>query len=563
MDKPKLQPRLVVIEGKDKGKAISLRNGTSIIGRSKADVIIEDPRISRSHVALHFDEKNSTVSFTDLKSLNGTLLNSLPAESGELKDGDKLQLGNTLFDCQLRVDAWEASISVSIRPPEPSAPPGVGKAGKGKANYIGGHESSISKIEPEVEPHAKSAVKKDRATKLGDGKNAGPEEREEHTGVGEIPVEPAKLQKIRDMYSKLPHRARLWVWVGLLCGFLFWGMSGSNPAGDVATWAKVESMEKLGKSDEAFAMVERLVKANPDDANLQWKAGEYFEKQGRFDSAIGAYTNAANAPQPEPLATIKLISLLLRSGKDDKSEPVQSAMAKLDTFLRDGPHTKELFIEAAQLYIENKQFKNSPEKALILAKALQKEFAPTMSIGYKLEAQVLFHMKRNEEALAIVEQGLKLAPQDEWLLENQAFAKLSLRDLSGAESVVRKWLDSSPQNTKAQLVMAYLRFNEKDFAGALPYTQSILQQKQNEPDNAYYKEALYLTGEIYWSQGQPGEATAFMKRACEVGYEQGCKHPALTSNAEAPADRSTAAPAERESPPQPAPQTDAAQPISP
>ena len=33
-------PRLVVIEGKDKGKVIPLKGGTLVIGRSKGDVIV-------------------------------------------------------------------------------------------------------------------------------------------------------------------------------------------------------------------------------------------------------------------------------------------------------------------------------------------------------------------------------------------------------------------------------------------------------------------------------------------------------------------------------------------
>src|SRR4051794_31186696 len=101
VSKSAITPRLVIIEGKDKGKVIPLSDGTVVVGRSKGDVIIQDPRISRSHIALHFDGKTSTLSFTDLKSLNGTLVNGNPAEGGPLNDGDRLQLGNTVFDCQL------------------------------------------------------------------------------------------------------------------------------------------------------------------------------------------------------------------------------------------------------------------------------------------------------------------------------------------------------------------------------------------------------------------------------------------------------------------------------
>jgi tetratricopeptide (TPR) repeat protein/pSer/pThr/pTyr-binding forkhead associated (FHA) protein len=541
MDRTKLQPRLVIIEGKDKGKAISLRHGTSILGRSKADVIIEDPRISRSHIAMHFDEKIGNVSFTDLKSLNGTLLNGQSAESGELKDGDKLQLGNTLFDFQLRPDAWETSLSISIRPPEPSAPPGEPLASISRGPAI--ELERDKRPEPVLAQRADSRGNRDlatsqesesnRPTRLGKDTQSIDEDSEDLDLAHEL----SQLQKIRQIYLKLPRRARLWIWVGLMVGFVFWGGTSKSPTAE-SSFAQLEALEKSAKADEALALAEKLLTEQRLDGPTQKQLGAYFEKQGRFDAAITAYTNAANAKPQQTVATVRLVSLLLRSGK---LEAADKAMEKLDGLLRDGPHSKELFIEAAQLFIENKEIKQAPEKALILAKALQNEFAPDSSIGYKLEAQVHFREKRNEEALAVVEKGLRLAPRDEWLLENLAFAKLSLRDLPGAETVVRNWLENSPNNAKAQLVMAYLRFNEKDYEGALPYTQSILQTKQNAPEDPYYQEALFLTGQIYFNQGQTAEAGAFMRRACEVGYEPGCRHEAVGG----PSDRNTATPSER------------------
>jgi S-DNA-T family DNA segregation ATPase FtsK/SpoIIIE len=74
VSKSKNAPRLVVIEGKEKGRHFPLKSGTTVIGRSKGDVLVQDPRLSRSHVAVHYDEITGKVTFTDLKSLNGTLL---------------------------------------------------------------------------------------------------------------------------------------------------------------------------------------------------------------------------------------------------------------------------------------------------------------------------------------------------------------------------------------------------------------------------------------------------------------------------------------------------------
>ena len=44
--KPNIVPRLVIIEGKDKGKVIPLSEGTAVIGRTKGDVVAYYERIA-------------------------------------------------------------------------------------------------------------------------------------------------------------------------------------------------------------------------------------------------------------------------------------------------------------------------------------------------------------------------------------------------------------------------------------------------------------------------------------------------------------------------------------
>jgi hypothetical protein len=248
---------------------------------------------------MHFDEKIGTLSFTDLKSLNGTLLNGQPAESGEIKDGDQLQLGNTLFDCQLRPDEWEASISISVRPPEPSAPP----AG----------EVSISKVGSEPEPQRASA----RSTRC-----------------HRIPPSAPAMTRNRKFDEEEPHQTRQVpsalhenTKAGLLghldrrtCSVYSLGPAQQgarrSPRVGTAAGARLKHWRNKDSPTEAFAMAEELQKANPEDQQLQMKAAEYFERQGRYDSAITSYTLAAHGKNPVPVATVKLISLLLRFGKN-------------------------------------------------------------------------------------------------------------------------------------------------------------------------------------------------------------------------------------------------------
>jgi hypothetical protein len=74
---------------------VALR-GALIVGRDAAcDVVLGDPRVSRRHLGIELDERDGTARFRDLGSSNGTALNGRRAESGVLRCGDVLQLGDS------------------------------------------------------------------------------------------------------------------------------------------------------------------------------------------------------------------------------------------------------------------------------------------------------------------------------------------------------------------------------------------------------------------------------------------------------------------------------------
>jgi pSer/pThr/pTyr-binding forkhead associated (FHA) protein len=88
--------RLIVIGGSDRGRAYSIFNPEVRIGRAvDNDLVLTDIAVSRHHVCLHATPAGIT--FRDLGSGNGTLVNNQPAEQGLLHDGDQLELGNTLI----------------------------------------------------------------------------------------------------------------------------------------------------------------------------------------------------------------------------------------------------------------------------------------------------------------------------------------------------------------------------------------------------------------------------------------------------------------------------------
>jgi len=94
-------PVLVIERGNDKGLSLKVEPGKSyLVGRDhpQAAVKLTDPLASRAHFQI--SSQNGVFKVKDAKSRNGTLLNDekLPPEAEkELKIGDKIQVGETIF----------------------------------------------------------------------------------------------------------------------------------------------------------------------------------------------------------------------------------------------------------------------------------------------------------------------------------------------------------------------------------------------------------------------------------------------------------------------------------
>ncbi len=84
---------LTVIAGPNAGRAISVREGETIIGRGKeAHVRVDDAGASRAHARIVLVEDESYV-LEDLGSTNGTFVQGLKIDRVELRSGDRIHIG--------------------------------------------------------------------------------------------------------------------------------------------------------------------------------------------------------------------------------------------------------------------------------------------------------------------------------------------------------------------------------------------------------------------------------------------------------------------------------------
>lgn len=86
--------KLIVRDHQGATFTVELSDSETLIGRSHvSDVRLTDPSISRDHAAISWEGDHYTIE--DLQTTNGTRLNGKRVRSGELADGDVVQIGQT------------------------------------------------------------------------------------------------------------------------------------------------------------------------------------------------------------------------------------------------------------------------------------------------------------------------------------------------------------------------------------------------------------------------------------------------------------------------------------
>ena len=89
-----------------------VRTGT--IGREGCDIVVPDPEVSRRHAAVR--ALDSGLAVEDLGSTNGTFVNDKRVTGiAELKEGDRLRVGNTVWQLRGPTSATEVAAAPTTR----------------------------------------------------------------------------------------------------------------------------------------------------------------------------------------------------------------------------------------------------------------------------------------------------------------------------------------------------------------------------------------------------------------------------------------------------------------
>jgi hypothetical protein len=113
-------PSVVVKIGPQAGRRVEVQDRV-VIGRQSADLVLEDPEVSRSHAVLR--RSGESIVLEDLGSTNGTFLNGERIrEPVELRPGDEVRVGQTTFEMESNGRADDTVLSLPLRPDQIRSP---------------------------------------------------------------------------------------------------------------------------------------------------------------------------------------------------------------------------------------------------------------------------------------------------------------------------------------------------------------------------------------------------------------------------------------------------------
>ncbi|HEU4401268.1 MAG TPA: FHA domain-containing protein [Candidatus Polarisedimenticolia bacterium] len=84
---------LAVLEGNDSGRIFPIDRPRVVIGRGEADIVINDPEISRQHSAI--EVHGARIVLKDLGSTNGTFINEVKTTQAEIDNRAEFRIGGT------------------------------------------------------------------------------------------------------------------------------------------------------------------------------------------------------------------------------------------------------------------------------------------------------------------------------------------------------------------------------------------------------------------------------------------------------------------------------------
>ena len=307
-----------------------------------------------------------------------------------------------------------------------------------------------------------------------------------------------------------------------------------KPGWEAALQLKAQILQHTGASAEAARQLEAELERNPDSTTLRLTYARALVSAQRFEDARTQFKHllAANPEDAELLYAVGLLSMQLNDSQTAEAhylKALEVGYAQPDLIrlqlgqlaerrgegtlarkwfseVRDEQHQAEAMIRSAHSIAAEGRIDEA--RALLRA---QDGDAALKQRYLMAEAQLLREADRSAEALAVLEQALRAAPDDSDLLYETAMLAERLNNLELMESRLRRVIELKPDHAHAYNALGYSLADRKlrlDEAETL-----VARALELSPDDPFILDSM---GWVRFRRGDVPAALKYLERAYAI-----------------------------------------------
>lgn len=225
--------------------------------------------------------------------------------------------------------------------------------------------------------------------------------------------------------------------------------AAKSPSSGAVVEALANAYVEMGATFEAARLMERMardceefVAKQPQAADSWIDLGKVRTRLDQWDKAEAAYRGALAAAPDHAAATLHLGALLMTVGRLTEARPVLMRAAVLDAA------NASAHLNAARVHLRLGEFNDA-----INAGGAAVALAPGLSDAHQILGTALLEAGRPAEAVASLSTALERDPRSASILINLAKAETALGRSDAAEALLRRVLDSEPDNVTARMLL--------------------------------------------------------------------------------------------------------------
>ncbi|MBU6477379.1 MAG: PEP-CTERM system TPR-repeat protein PrsT [Xanthomonadaceae bacterium] len=260
-----------------------------------------------------------------------------------------------------------------------------------------------------------------------------------------------------------------------------------------------------GKHDVARTQYDQATKLDPKNVAALLSLASLDSLEGHYKDASGRYQTVLKVDPHNAIAMTELGRLAAVQG--DKASAIKWFKQAIAT----SPKAASPYIALVMLYSEGGQFEEAVGTARELADVNPGNPAALNALG-AAELNAGHHGK----ALQPLQQAVKLAPQVSLYRINLARAQVLNKDGKGAEDNLEKVIKADPEQLQAVTLLAFLKLQDHDLAGALALAQTLQKQSAVASRTAGYA----LEGDLYMANKSYDKAAEAFQQGLKIQYDR-------------------------------------------